>query len=112
MVNIPAWWPSTSPELHPIENRRVILQRRVKELRVNTKEELNNLVSAIWKAVNVSLVNDLMDSGPQGSQEVIESKETTQMTDRPDVDRTNRHYQNARSDKPVSEHKEFNAYFV
>jgi hypothetical protein len=72
MVKVVEDWSSASPGLSPMESMRTILKDREEKVRRRTKEGLINLVIALRNAVDIALVNDLMDSVPKRLQQVIQ----------------------------------------
>jgi hypothetical protein len=71
MVKVLADWSSASPGLSPMESMHTILKHREEKFRRRTKEGLINLVISLRNAVDIDLVNNLMDSVPKRLQQVI-----------------------------------------
>ena len=73
--NIPLLdWPSQSPDLNPIENLWSILDARCKARRPNNETELFQILQDAWRALPVSLLDDLVTSMPRRCQAVIDAE--------------------------------------
>jgi hypothetical protein len=71
MATVIADWPASSPDLNAIENLWAILKRRVEELRPGTKDEFSQVLFDVWEALEMDLVNNLVDSMARRIQLVI-----------------------------------------
>jgi len=72
----PGVWPSSSPDLNPIENLWHILRSKVRK-RIPVplkKEELGIALQEEWAKLDMSIVNKLCDSMPRRMQAVIDAK--------------------------------------
>jgi hypothetical protein len=72
----PGTWPSSSPDLNPIENlwhilRTKICKRRPKILK---KEDLMRALVEEWEKLDIGVINHLIDSMPRRLQAVIDTK--------------------------------------
>jgi hypothetical protein len=67
-------WPAQSPDLNPIENLWNELDRRLKNRRCNSEEELFDVLKAGWEALPDDLLESLVDSMPRRCQAVIEAR--------------------------------------
>ena len=73
--NIPLMdWPSQSPDLNPIENLWAILDKSCKTRRPNNEVELFQILQDAWRALPVSLLDDLVSSMPRRCQAVIDAE--------------------------------------
>lgn len=66
-------WPSSSPDLNPIENLWSILKNRVYEINPKTENELIETIFDTWENLDVSLIYRLIDSMPSRLQAVIDN---------------------------------------
>ena len=67
-------WPSQSPDLNPIENLWKELNFRTKSRKVNTEEELYEVLPKEWNTIDSSFLQKLVDSMPDRCQNVIKNK--------------------------------------
>ena len=67
-------WPSQSPDLNPIENLWKELNFRTKSRKVNTEEELYEVLPKEWNTIDSSFLQKLVDSMPDRCQDVIKNK--------------------------------------
>jgi hypothetical protein len=73
--NVPLMdWPTQSPDLNPIENLWSILDARLKDRRVNNKQELFTLLEEEWRRLPRDLLERLVASMPRRCQAVIDAK--------------------------------------
>lgn len=73
--NIPTMrWPAQSPDLNPIENLWSILDRRLKDRKVNTLDELFKTLQDGWNKLDTDLLTRLCDSMPHRIEAVLHSK--------------------------------------
>jgi transposase len=66
-------FPPYSPDLNPIENLWVNVEKRVEERAPKTVEELQNIIAEEWKNTSKSLLQKLAHSMPKRCQAVIEA---------------------------------------
>lgn len=67
-------WPSQSPDLNPIENLWVYLNRMAANRRCQNENELFQVLSAAWREIPIHILNNLVDSMPSRCLKVIESR--------------------------------------
>lgn len=67
-------WPSQSPDLNPIEILWSILDKRCRDRRPNNEVELFQILQDAWRALPVSLLDDLVTSMPRRCQAVIDAE--------------------------------------
>jgi len=72
----PGTWPSSSPDLNPIENLWHILRTNIRKHRpkVLKKEDLMHALEEEWEKLDIELLNRLIDSMPRRLQAVIDAK--------------------------------------
>jgi len=72
----PKTWPSNSPDLNPIENLWHILKANIRKRKhqARTREELIQVVMEEWEKLDMTMVNNLIDSMPRRMQAVIDAK--------------------------------------
>ena len=67
-------WPSQSPDLNPIEHVWGILDRKAKDRKCNTLDELMDVLRKSWAALPVDTLRSLIHSMPRRIQAVIAAK--------------------------------------
>jgi hypothetical protein len=65
-------WPS--PDLNPIENLWSILDQKCCHRRVNSKEQLFEVLHDTWNSISVETLERLVDSMPDRCRAVIKAK--------------------------------------
>jgi transposase len=72
----PGTWPSSSPDLNPIENLWHILRSKIRKRRpkILKKEDLMCALVEEWEKLDVEIINHLIDSMPRRLQAVIDAK--------------------------------------
>jgi transposase len=55
-------WPSNSPDVNPIENLWSIMKRRVEKRKPSNLDELNRFLHEEWKKIDMSTLNNLINS--------------------------------------------------
>ena len=55
-------WPSSSPDLNPIENLWAIIKHRLAEIAPTTIDDLITTIFQIWESIPQSLIDNLIDS--------------------------------------------------
>lgn len=72
----PGSWPSSSPDLNPIENLWHILRSNIRKRKVQprNKEQLIVALQEEWEKLNMELINKLCLSMPRRLQAVIDAK--------------------------------------
>jgi hypothetical protein len=73
VVNVLPGWPG-SPDLSPIEDLWAIPKRQVEELGPETKEGLIDVIITAWENIEMSLVNNLVDSMLERLEEVMRNE--------------------------------------
>ena len=66
-------WPSQSPDLNPIENLWAILNAKASDRRPQNDEELFEALEFEWNRLDVSILENLVDSMNRRCQMVIDS---------------------------------------
>jgi hypothetical protein len=82
----------------------------VEEFQSRTKAVLIHLVIANWNALNMAVVNNLVDPVPKTLQEVIRKHWIGPIPDCPTLDGMDRNDQILRNDKPISDQNGFKFY--
>ena len=67
-------WPSSSPDLNPIEHLWDVLEDRVKKHRSKNKTELALHLMEEWNKIELSVLEKLVDSVPSRLNECIKMK--------------------------------------
>lgn len=67
-------WPSSSPDLNPIENAWALIQSRVDEQHPRTKQGLLKIVMQEWDSLPIPYLENLFDSMPRRLKAVLENK--------------------------------------
>jgi len=67
-------WPSSSPDLNPIEHLWDILEERMKKHQPKNKEELGRYLIDEWQKIDPSVLATLVDSVPNRLNECIKMK--------------------------------------
>ena len=67
-------WPPQSPDLNPIENLWSILDRKLMDRRVNSKQQLFQALDTCWRDLPATFLNDLVDSMPSRIDLVIQTR--------------------------------------
>jgi hypothetical protein len=72
----PGTWPSSSPDLNPIENLWHLLKAKIykRRTRAKNREELIVALKEEWAKLDIEVVNSLCDSMPRRLQAVIDNK--------------------------------------
>ena len=71
----PGTWPSSSPDLNPIENLWHILQAKIqnRQPKILKKDLIYGLIEE-WEKLDIDIINHLIDSMPRRLQAVIDAK--------------------------------------
>lgn len=67
-------WPAQSPDLNPIENLWGIIKRKLRGVRVKSKNELWEIIEEVWNDIDEQICNKLIDTLPQRICDVIKVK--------------------------------------
>jgi transposase len=67
-------WVAQSPDLNPIEHLWDEMGRKMKEQKVQNKQELRELVVEVWKSISSSVTQKLVNSMGRRIREVIKNK--------------------------------------
>ncbi len=64
-------WPSTSPDVNPIELLWGILKQKVEERKVSTIHQLRDVIMEEWKRTPVATCEVLLNSMPKSVKAVL-----------------------------------------
>lgn len=67
-------WPSSSPDINPIENLWGILEQQTMDRNPTSKDELFSLLYDVWNKTDMSIIHNLIDSMPKRCELLIASK--------------------------------------
>ena len=67
-------WPAQSPDLNPIENLWSELDRRLKDRKTNTKEDLFRVIEEGWNNLPKEYLKTLVESMPRRIEACIKNK--------------------------------------
>ena len=66
-------WPSTSPDLNPIEHLWGILKRKVEERKVSNIHQLRDVIMEEWKRIPAATCAALVNSMPKRVKAVLDN---------------------------------------
>ena len=66
-------WPSNSPDLNPIEHVWKLLKDKVKKKNIYNTEDFKKIILNEWKAININIINSLINSMQNRINEVIKN---------------------------------------
>jgi len=67
-------WPSSSPDLNPIENLWAILKGKVSKMRTLTSIEFEQCIETEWNNIDSSIISNILKTMPIRIEKVIKSK--------------------------------------
>ena len=67
-------WPPTSPDLNPIENIWEIVDQRLKNYQITTKQQLEAATTEIWRQIDIGTCQKLVESMPKRIKAVLKAK--------------------------------------